>query len=303
MSLEATRLIRPIAQLLVLIMLGSCHPKMTIVRARKQINKELRKQKGTFAVAFKDLTTGEELLIREREVFHAASTMKTPVMIEVFNQASEGKFLLTDSVLVKNEFRSLVDGSLFKLNQSVDSETELYTQLGKKRTVSDLVHAMITSSSNLATNLIVDKVGARNVTQSMRRLGANDIQVLRGVEDSLAYSQGLNNSTTALDLMVIFQKMALGETVSREASDAMIAILLDQKFDEVIPARIPKEARVAHKTGSFTGVRHDSGIVFVPDGRKYVLVILSKDLADDQAATEAMAEVSALIYKHVISSK
>ena len=282
------------------VLMTSCHQGMNLARTRTKINRELGKQQGTFAVAFTDMTNGEVLLIRERELFHAASTMKTPVMIEVFKQASSGRFSLADSVLIRNEFRSLADGSPFTLKVEADSEKDLYQALGKKRTMSDLVYRMITLSSNLATNLIVDKVGAGNVTQTMRDLGAMDIQVLRGVEDSLAYVQGLNNRTTALDLMIIFQKMAKGETVNPQASQAMIDILSDQKFGEIIPARLPKEMKVAHKTGSFTGVHHDSGIVFLPDGRKYVLVILGKDLANDKTATRAMARVSELIYRHLM---
>src|SRR5258706_11912282 len=286
---------------LVLVLLSACHPGMTLVRTTSQINKEVGKQQGTFAIAFKDLTTGEQLLIREHEIFHAASTMKTPVMIEVFKQVSEGKFSLADSIPIKNEFRSIVDSSMYSLKPEGDSEKELYSQVGGKRTVSDLVYAMITMSSNFATNLIVDRVGAANVTQTMRDLGANEIQVLRGVEDSLAYARGLNNRTTAFDLMIIFQTMAAGETVNAKASQAMIDILSDQKFAEIIPARLPKDVKVAHKTGSLTGVHHDSGIVFLHDGRKYVLVILSKDLADDKKATKAMARVSQLIYKYVMT--
>ena len=286
--------------ILMVVLMTSCHQGMNLARTRTKINRELGKQQGTFAVAFTDMTNGEVLLIRERELFHAASTMKTPVMIEVFKQTSSGRFSLADSVLIRNEFRSLADGSPFTLKVEADSEKDLYQALGKKRTMSDLVYRMITLSSNLATNLIVDKVGAGNVTQTMRDLGAMDIQVLRGVEDSLAYVQGLNNRTTALDLMIIFQKMAKGETVNPQASQAMIDILSDQKFGEIIPARLPKEMKVAHKTGSFTGVHHDSGIVFLPDGRKYVLVILGKDLANDKTATRAMARVSELIYRHLM---
>jgi beta-lactamase class A len=287
--------------LLILVSLAACHPRMTLERTKTQIDKKLGRQQGTFAIAFKDLTTGEELLIGEHEQFHAASTMKTPVMIEVFKQASEGRFALTDSVLIKNEFRSIVDSSAYKLKSEGDSEKELYVLEGTKRTVSDLVYAMITMSSNFATNLIVERVGAGNVTQTMRDLGAADIQVVRGVEDSLAYSLGCNNTTTAFDLMMIYQKMAAGETVSPQASQAMIAILSDQKFAEIIPAGLPKGVTVAHKTGSLTGVHHDSGIVMLRDGRKYVLVILSKDLADDKTAIKAMARVSKLIYRHVMT--
>jgi beta-lactamase class A len=265
-----------------------------------QIGEELGKQKGTFAVAFKDLATGEELLINERETFHAASTMKTPVMIEVYKQASEGRFSLSDSIEVKNEFKSIVDSSLYSLDASDDSEQQLYTLVGTKRTLSSLVYDMIIVSSNLATNMVIELVDAKKVTQTMRDLGAKDIQVRRGVEDSKAFEKGLINTTTAYDLMVIFQKMAAGETVNPEASRAMIDVLLDQRFNEVIPAKLPTDVKVAHKTGNIKGVQHDCGIVFLPDGRKYVLVLLSKNLEDEKAGIEAMAKVSEMIYKYVV---
>jgi len=265
-----------------------------------EINAFLAKQEGTFAVAFKDLQTGEEILIREHESFHAASTMKTPVMIEVFKQAAEGKFSLNDSILLKNEFKSIVDGSTFSLDSIEDSEHLLYKQLGKKKLLSDLVYDMIIVSSNLATNIIIELVDAKNVMQTMRSYGAKDMQVLRGVEDDKAYHQGLNNTTMAYDLMVVFETIAKGEAVSPEASKAMVDILLDQQFNEIIPAKLPKEVKVAHKTGSITSVHHDSGIVYLPDGRKYVLVFLSKGFKEEPVANEAMATVSEMIYHHVI---
>ena len=82
----------------------------------------------------------------------------------------------------------------------------------------------------------------------------------------------------------------------------MIRILLDQKFNEIIPAQLPQDVKVAHKTGSITGVQHDSGIVFLPDRRTYVLVLLSKNLTDPEAAVKSMATVSKMIYDHVAES-
>ena len=157
---------------------------------------------------------------------------------------------------------------------------------------------MIIKSSNLATNLVIDLVGAKNVNNTMRQMGANDIQVLRGVEDNKAYRKGINNTTTAYDQMLIFSEMANGKIVSQESSDAMISILIDQKFNDKIPAKLPNNVKVAHKTGWITGVNHDAGIVLLPDGRKYVLVLLSKDLEDDQAAVQSMAKVSRMIYQY-----
>lgn len=280
--------------------LASCQSKLTQEDLKQQITEQLGKQKGIYAVAYKNLETGEELLILPTEKFHAASTMKTPVMIEVYKQVAEGKFSLTDSITIKNEFRSIVDSSAFSLRQEVDSEQELYSKVGSKASIHDLVYKMIISSSNLATNLIIELVNAKNVTQTMRDLGAPDIEVLRGVEDTKAFNKGWINTTTARDLMIIFEKMAEGETVSPEASQEMIAILTDQEFNTIIPAKLPQDVKVAHKTGSITGVHHDSGIVFLPDGRKYVLVLLSKQVTDEKAATDAMASVSESIYKYTV---
>jgi beta-lactamase class A len=296
-------MLRVLVLTLILMTGFSCQTKKQSESLTDDINRILDSTKGTFAVAFKDLGTGEALLIRERESFHAASTMKTPVMIEIFKQSEAGKFSLQDSVVIKNEFRSIVDSSTFSLSTGDDSEEELYKQLGKKRTISALMYDMIIVSSNLATNLVIELVDAKNVTRTMRELGAKDIQVLRGVEDSKAFEKGMNNSTTAYDLMLIFEKIGREEMVSKEASQAMTKILLDQRFNDIIPKKLPEGVKVAHKTGNITGVHHDSGIVFLPDGRKYVLVLLSKNLENEEAGKEAMASVSELIYKYVFANE
>jgi len=288
------------AVLAAVIVVASCNTsKKALKTLQSDIEKELSGKKGTFAVAFKDLKTGRHINIKDKETFHAASTMKTPVMIEVYKQAGEGKFSLNDSIELKNEFKSIVDGSSFSLDSTDDSEFELYKHIGEKRTIAALLYQMIIVSSNFATNLVIEKVGAKNVTNSMRQLGANDIQVLRGVEDNKAFEKGLINTTTAHDLLKIFEKIAKGEAVNADASRAMVNILLDQKFNEIIPALLPSDVKVAHKTGSITHVHHDSGIVILPDGRKYVLVLLSKDWDDEKLTIQTMANISLLIYKYV----
>ncbi|QDK78401.1 serine hydrolase [Spirosoma sp. KCTC 42546] len=298
LNFKASYLAVALSCLLAIRLSATAQSRQTLPELRQKIETELSRQTGIFAVAFKDLATGKELLIRERDVFHAASTMKTPVMIEVYKQQAQGKLSLSDSILIKTEFKSIVDGSPYTLPVSSDSDSITYKQIGTKRTLASLVYDMITVSSNLATNLIIERVGGPNVTQTMRDLGAKDIQVRRGVEDSKAFAKGLNNSTTAYDLMLIFDKIATGQAVSPEASKAMIATLLEQKFNDAIPAKLPKTVKVAHKTGSIVGVRHDSGLVILPDGRQYVLVLLSKDIKDDKATSGAMATVSEWIYQY-----
>ena len=272
-----------------------------LIQLKNQISQLINNQ-GTIAVAYKDLSSGDELLINATESFHAASTMKTPVLIEVFKQAKQRKFSLGDSVTIKNEFRSIVDGSAYKLNAADDSEQKLYGLVGAKRTINDLVTDMIIYSSNLATNMIIELVGPQNVMNTMRDLGATSIQVLRGVEDAKAFEKGLNNATTAADLMIIFEAIARGKVVSPGASQQMINILLRQQFNKIIPARLPSEVKVAHKTGNITGVLHDSGIVFLPDGHMYVLVLLSKNIENEETATSLLAEISEMIYKYQISN-
>ena len=258
---------------------------------------------GTYAVAFKNLSGRETILINENQSFHAASTMKTPVLIEVYKQQKQRKFSLEDSVVVKNEFRSIVDSSTYSLDSTDDSELDLYHCIGKKKTWRQLVVEMITYSSNLATNMIIEKVEAKNVMKTMRKMGAKNIQVLRGVEDSKAFEKGLNNTTTEYDLMVIFEAIAKGKAVDKKSSAEMVEVLLQQHFNSIIPARLPAAVKVAHKTGNITGVFHDSGIVYLPDGRKYVLVLLSKNVESEQSATNLMAGISEMIYRYVDSLK
>jgi beta-lactamase class A len=270
----------------------SCAKKQDI---RKQLIDTLSQTKGNFALAFRDLQTGEEILINEHRMFHAASTMKTPVMIEVYKQAAAGKFSLSDSILIKTEFKSIVD-STFSLSPSDDSEQELYAVAGQKRPISELVYKMIILSSNLATNILIEYIDAKSVTQSMRDFGANEIQVLRGVEDGKAFRAGLNNKVSAYVLMLIFTAISEGKVTG---SEDMIRILLDQKFNEIIPAKLPKDVKVAHKTGWITGLHHDSALIILPDGRKYVLVTLSDSLEDEDAGVETMATASKMIYDYV----
>lgn len=262
------------------------------------INDLIQNVEGDIAIAAINLATGEEIYINERENFHAASTMKTPVMMEIYRQAESGKFNLSDSIVVKNEFKSIVDGSLYTMDIADDSGESLYQYLNKKRTIYELTYSMITVSSNLATNILIDLVGAENVMKTMKEIGANDIQVLRGVEDIKAFRKDMNNTTTAYDLAIIFKAIADCSILTKNSCEEMKKILLDQKSNEIIPAKLPHDVEVAHKTGSITGVRHDSGIVYLPDGGNYVIVTLSKNLTEPDKGKKVLQEISKLIYNY-----
>lgn len=286
--------------ILVVGVVTACSPmQKTLTDLEDQILQKLASLNGTFAIGFKMIDSDEQIFIKEREMFHAASTMKTPVMIELFRQAQAGSFLLDDSVEVKNEFWSIVDSSRYKMDIDEDSEDELYNMIGQQRTIRHLIDDMITKSSNLATNILIGKVGAENVTKTMRSYGADSIQVLRGVEDIKAYELGLSNRTSALDEAIIYERLARGEVVSKTASKEIIEILKRQTFNEMIPAELPEKVEVAHKTGWITGVNHDVGIVQLSDGRQYVLVLLSKETENREEVIETFADISRLIYDFV----
>ena len=264
------------------------------------VRREFDSIEGTFALAFRNLSNPAEVLfISAHESFQAASTMKVAVMIEVYKQAVSGRICLRDLVLIKNEFRSIADGSTYALRASNDTDDRLYELLGTKRSIRELLDDMIIRSSNLATNLLIEVVEARRVTQTMRQLGAHDMQVLRGEEDRKAFERGLNNTTTAFDLARVFEKLAQGELISHRACDEMILTLLDQSDRCLIANRLPVTVKVANKTGKIAGVHHDSGIVYLPNGKKYVLVLLSAHLKNLKEETEMLANVSQMIYQFV----
>lgn len=248
---------------------------------------------GRFAVVFEEHgNPSNRLAINEHLVFHAASTMKTPVMVELWRQAEAGERSLDDSILVRNTFYSIVDGSAYEMDISRDGGDDLYRAIGEKRTIRQLTYDMITVSSNLATNILIEEADAKRVTSFMRSIGADSIQVLRGVEDMKAYDAGLNNRTTAHDLARLFRYLLdMGD-----GADDMIAILKDQKFKDMIGAGVPAGVSVASKSGSITNTAHDSGIVYMPDGRRYVLIILTDQLANNDEGVRIGAEVSRLVY-------
>jgi len=248
-------------------------------------------------LAAHNLETGEEIFIEPDASFHPASTIKTCVMMEAFRQARRGLFSLDDRMVVKNEFASLADGSLYPLSVDDDSETDLYERVGQSLPVRELIFRMITVSSNLATNLLIERVTPEAATRFMQSLGTDDVIVRRGVEDDKAFRLGLNNVATARGLMQILLKLARREVVSQQDSEAMIEIMLRQKFNEMIPAQLPPDVRVAHKTGWTGSYYHDVGIVYPPDGKAFVLVILTNGFDREREANSFIAQLARDVYR------
>jgi beta-lactamase class A len=231
-----------------------------------------------FGIYVKDLSSGISLSKNPSSAMHAASTMKTPVLLEVLRRVDAGTLSLSDEIPVKNEFKSLVDGSPFSVGLE-ESDGPTMKKLGREATLEFLVTEMIVRSSNLAANLVLSLVGPENVQALTNDLGASTVKVRRCVEDSKAFAQGLNNETDAAGMAAVMEAAVRSPRLSAAARAKAWEILTGQTFNEEIPAGLHPQsgAIVGHKTGSISSVQHDAAVVRLPDGREYVLVLLADD--------------------------
>jgi len=264
-------------------------------RVAAAIQDRVAKSGADVGIAFETLDGRLTWSSRGDYVFHAASTMKIPVMIELFHQVRQGKLKLSDPLPIKNEFHSLVDGSVFTLKPEDDSETDLYKAAGQTRTLDQLCDLMVTVSSNFATNLLIQKLGIENIRATVTALHADGMDIKRGVEDQKAFDKGLNNTTTARGLATLLLAIADGKAVDPESSAKMVEVLERQKFNEGIPAGVPGNIRVAHKTGEITRIHHDAGIVYAE--RPFVIVVLVRGIEDFKQSSALIAEVTRDLYE------
>ncbi|MES2462202.1 MAG: serine hydrolase [Armatimonadota bacterium] len=262
----------------------------------KQSNAEM------VGVAFHDLATGDKIEIRADERIHPASTIKLTVLAEAFHQAEQGKVKLDEPVPLNYTFTSNAPGAPpFTLTTNDDSEKTLYNRAGETETIRELCRLMIVRSSNLATNLLFDRLGVDNVNAYMRSVGAGDLLLKNHLQDHKAFETGKTNLVNARGLCRLLTQMAEKKLVSKAASEEMIGILRGQEFNQGIPAGLPVGTTVAHKTGSITRIYHDAGIVYPPGDRKpYVIVVLTKGIADMSKSQKLVAEISGRLYSAVI---
>lgn len=283
-----------------LVLLAATPPALDTLRADLQA-RIAQVQGASVAIAYRNLGDAKDSLYLEADrSVHAASTIKLPVMVELFRQADAGNLSLDQPVTLANQFASIVDGSPYVLSAKDDEDATLYERLGKPVPVRELVERMITRSSNLATNTVISLVGPKQVTKTLRSLGVHKMTVLRGVEDGKAFEKGLNNTTTARDLATLLAAIERGLVASPDSTQAMRSILLAQELNQEIPAGLPPGTPVAHKTGQISGVLHDAAIIY-PSGRPpYILVVLTSGIPDEKVARALIVDLSRRVYAHVI---
>jgi beta-lactamase class A len=258
---------------------------------------------GTLGVAVRDLRSGEEVSINGERLFPMASVYKIPIMVEVFRQIEAGKFTLDDRIEVGDDERTLGSGLLTILSS------------GLRPTIKDLITLMIVVSDNEATDILLKKVGAANVTATMRALGLNNLRVdrttfelirdfialtderLRGktsmkeiaalgpraavsperqAEAEREFAQVMKDVSSPSDLARLLEKIYKGEAASKESCQQMLRILGQQQFRQRLPRYLPESARLLHKTGTIGSTTNDAGIMLVR-GAPVAIVVFTVD--------------------------
>ena len=253
-------------------------------------------------IAVQDLGSTRGVSINGDTVFHAASTMKVPVLFALFREFQQGRMRPDEKMRLENRFLSIVDRSPYSLNASDDSDSSVYALVGTDIALRDLATRMITHSSNLATNALIGRLDAVRITAITRELGATRMQVLRGVEDNLAFRAGLNNTATANDLVALFTALHRGKVANTSATRDMLAILEAQEFNDEIPAGLPPGTRVAHKTGWITATQHDAGLVYPPGRAPYAIAVLTRNIPDQKVAARLIADGSRIVWEWLVTS-
>jgi beta-lactamase class A len=252
---------------------------------------------AAIAVATYDFMHHTAWSLNPERWFHAASTIKVPVLLAVYDAIEQGRFEPHSRVHVRNRFLSVVDGRPFRVADERDANADVHAAIGRMLTVHELAEHMIVTSSNLATNLLLDLVGIEAARASLARLRLGGIDLLRGVEDEVAWEAGLNNRVTAAGLCAALRMIDEGQAISGEACKAMLDILHQQRFRTGIPAGLPEDARVAHKTGEISTVAHDAGIVYLDGRDAYVVVILTEWAPEANGRQETIASISRAVYE------
>ena len=253
-------------------------------------------QPVAYAVALLDYETGFRFAINADRRFHAASTIKVAILLAVAKTFDEGRLRPDDTLHIRNRFRSAVDQTFFRIDGESDGYPPLHRLVGRTAKISDLAEWMIVSSSNLATNLLLDYITVEYTQRILSEAGVSGIDLRRGVDDTKAHEKNFNNETTAQGLLALFAALR-DAFLSKPNRDLVITILLQQRFNSMIPAPLPAHASVAHKTGEISTACHDAGIVYLPEREPYILVVLTEVAAETNGRREAIAKISEAVYQ------
>jgi beta-lactamase class A len=261
---------------------------------------------GTIGVSVYDYLSALSWQFNGDRWFHAASVIKLAILVALYDASDQGRFSLGNRLHVRNRFLSVADGLPFRIDPNRDADSEVHAANGRTMQVRQLARRMIITSSNLATNLLVNLVGVEHARETMARLEIQGVELNRGVEDERAFEQGISNRMTPNGAVALLRAIFAAKGVSPEASEEMNNLLLDQQVSGTIGPGLPDHvrpiAKIAHKTGEISTVTHDAGAVFMPSRPPYLVAIFVESAGDLKERQEAGIAASAAIWECVAAA-
>jgi beta-lactamase class A len=286
-------------RLTLLVALALCCPSAALSQrvatqessARADVERLIGQSGAEVSVAYRSLDGARELFIQADSQFEDATAMKIPVMIELYAEVEARELRWSDSLPVHASFRSVVDGSLYNLDPVSDSS--LARSVGKTMTLRQLCDAMIARDSDLAANLLIEKLGVGRIRQRIHALGANGMEFVSGFGDTKAAVGGMKNVTSARALMLLLWALAKDQVVSADASRQMLGLIARSGLKEEISGATPSRASAP---GRPTGENHHDATIII-GARSFVLVTDVRGLANPRASAALVARIA-----HALSS-
>jgi beta-lactamase class A len=259
------------------------------------------------SVAVHDFATRSDWDVDGARWFHAASTIKVAILVAVAAALADGRFQLASRLAVRNRFLSAADGSSFRIPAARDANADVHAHIGRTMRVEELALHMIATSSNLATNLLLELVGVTYARTVLERLGVDGVDLRRGVEDERAFDAGISNRVTARGLVQLFRAIQEGRAGSPQGTHWMLHVLHQQQFTDGIPAGLPEtvraQAKVANKTGEISNMSHDAGLVFLPDETVYAVAVLTETPDGVTPTQQTVARLARVVYEQVMAAR
>jgi beta-lactamase class A len=282
---------------------GVMHRASAISDFESRIEQIAQETGNELAVSLFDYETNREWSRNADRWFHSASTIKVAVLLALFGAVEARRFTLEARLHVRNRFISRIDGSPFRVSISRDADKVVHAAIGKTMRVGELARHMIVTSSNLATNLLVDLISLDKAQEMLTEYDIQGIELARGVEDDKAFEVNFNNRVTANGLVSLFRAIYEKKSVGSDSAKQMLDILAQQEFRSGIPAGLPPDvrtrARIANKTGEISIAAHDAGIVFLPARQPYVLAVLTESEPNVDGRMERISRVSTAVYEYL----
>lgn len=234
---------------------------------------------GVFVV---DLDTGDYLDLNGSTPLPAASTIKVPILVAFLQDVDTNQASLDEMLTLQANDMAVGSGEL------------QYAEIGSQFSALDVASKMITISDNTATNILLRRVGGiESANQRFQGWGLSNT----AIRNLLADLEG-TNTTSAQDLSLLLTAVAQGDLLSLRSRDRFLEIMRGTVNNTLIPTGTDPDAVVAHKTGTIDGMVGDTGIVDMPNGRRYVLTVLVQRPVDDPRAQELIRQIASTTYQY-----